>query len=42
MSMTNDGDNGGEQCIEKNLFYRVVSGMHASIAGTFIKRIFEF
>ena len=30
--MTNDGDNGGEQCIEKNLFYRVVSGMHASIA----------
>lgn len=32
MSMTNDADNGGEQCIEKNLFYRVVSGMHASIA----------
>ena len=32
MSVTNDADNGGEQCIEKNLFYRVVSGMHASIA----------
>lgn len=32
MSMTYDADNGGEQCIEKNLFYRVVSGMHASIA----------
>lgn len=31
MSMTNN-DDGGEQCIEKNLFYRLVSGMHASIA----------
>jgi ERO1-like protein beta len=31
MSMT-DSDSQPEQCVEKNLFYRLISGLHASIA----------
>ncbi|EMG49616.1 ERO1 Endoplasmic reticulum oxidoreductin-1 [Candida maltosa Xu316] len=32
MSMIGDGDAEVEQCTEKKIFYRVVSGLHASIA----------